>query len=867
MENTTTQKDRRLHRVGIRRGEVIEKVASFKESAYSVVYEKAETIIRDIVKGEEKGDRSGHLLAFMGERGSGKTTAMLSFLHALKEKGDGENAFLADCRGHFTTFEVIDASMLEQDEDLFEIVLAQMLVHFLEHYKGDQLHEDVWGEGRKDARKEIHKMFNDLLEGFRSLKRQGQGEETAALVSLKNLSYSSRLKQNFQRLVKEYLACLQEPYYGQERPKQNYLVFAIDDLDMNIDKGFEMLGQLHRYMLVPQVIILVTAKYEQLETLGRKYFAYMVERLNRETDKWEIDYLNKTVKEYLEKMLPLYNRLYLPDLENNITGYADDVELEKEGKLLKQAILGKIFRRTGIFFDGAREKKHYLAPTSMRGLNDYYLFLDELAKLEAPGKGSAETKQEQALILYNCDRFLNDFIYRYMVERLDMPERLEFRHLLQKPFSEWDTHMYAFFQNIVSWLKEENANRIKGNDRILLEILLEDRKCFGNMLWGIYWCVANVWRSEEWMNCIITLYSVILNKEIAENGRLRVGTFHGSVIGTWSNHIFPPVLVNQGTRGEKMVSRFGGSNKGCRHNITFRWDVTETLEEEKIYVWFKKYKKHILSLEVMTLFIEAFHGNTRKNERVHMKFGTGKVEGGKIQTTVEIINTKIDFNILGFLTNLLDYETFYEKFHDALLSSCIAALKTDKGEESEDQETGQKEGQADLTEGEKEKLETWKDKLRGIPGLSLYRQIAEWDQEAEGLILPYQHVDIYVNLLAELQQWSQEELPVNLTEKNVWESLKATILKIEEILQNKERFLKEMDSDYDNLFSKRFAECPVVRCIKDYREMGLQEDFPEEFGRIFVNCCSWNDYTIGGYYPPEDELDTTGEFEVEKVAP
>ena len=196
MENTTTQKDRRLHRVGIRRGEVIEKVASFKESAYSVVYEKAETIIRDIVKGEEKGDRSGHLLAFMGERGSGKTTAMLSFLHALKEKGDGENTFLADCRGHFTTFEVIDASMLEQDEDLFEIVLAQMLVHFLEHYKGDQLHEDVWGEGRKDARKEIHKMFNDLLEGFRSLK---------------NLSYSSRLKQNFQRLVKEYLACLQEP--------------------------------------------------------------------------------------------------------------------------------------------------------------------------------------------------------------------------------------------------------------------------------------------------------------------------------------------------------------------------------------------------------------------------------------------------------------------------------------------------------------------------------------------------------------------------------------------------------------------------------------------------------------------------------
>lgn len=262
--------------------------------------------------------------------------------------------------------------------------------------------------------------------------------------------------------------------------------------------------------------------------------------------------------------------------------------------------------------------------------------------------------------------------------------------------------------------------------------------------------------------------------------------------------------------------------------------------------------------------MEAFHGNIQKNERVRMQFKAAKVDEGG-QATVGIDNKTIDFNILGFLTNLLDYETFYEGFHDALLGSCIVALRADRAIDSGDQTEERKEGKFDLTEEEKETLQTWKVKLRGMPGLSLYLQTAEWDKEAEGLVLPYQHVDIYANLLAELHQWSKEELPVNLTEKNVWESLKAIILKIEEILQDKDRFLKEIDSDYDNRFSRRFSECPVVQCIKDYREMGLREDFPEEFGRIFARCCTINDYM--GFYPPENEIGTTEEFGTENVTP
>ena len=75
-----TREYQRVRKVNIRKGDVVERAAEFQESAFSLLYAKAEKIIRDIVEKREENGRNGHLLSFMGERGSGKTTAMLSFL-------------------------------------------------------------------------------------------------------------------------------------------------------------------------------------------------------------------------------------------------------------------------------------------------------------------------------------------------------------------------------------------------------------------------------------------------------------------------------------------------------------------------------------------------------------------------------------------------------------------------------------------------------------------------------------------------------------------------------------------------------------------------------------------------------------------
>lgn len=829
-EETEEKNHQRVHKVKIRKGEVIEKSAEFENSAFSLLYSKAKQMILDIIQDQEHNGGNGHLLSFMGERGSGKTTAMLSFLRALEEGSVcGKEAAKNDAKARFISFDVIDASMLEDEEDLFEIILSQMFSSFWENSSRECSFDGSWkGEQGKD-RKEIQKMFHDLLERFWSLK--GNSEELSSLVSLKNLSYSSKLRQNFQNLVDAYIS------YGQDAGPggcnsgyQTYLVFAIDDLDMNIAKGFEMLAQIHRYMLVRHVIIMVTAKYEQLEILGRKYFSRMVERLDRQTEDWKIDYLNRTVKEYLEKMLPSYCRLYLPDFEDRVLGYGDDLVIEKEGRNVKETVLGKIFRRTGVYFDGSGEKRHYLMPASMRGLNDYYIFLNELVKLKQDGENKTEEQTKQQL--ENLEKFENDFVYRYIVERLAIEERREVHKLLKDSFSQWNIYMLRFSsQNITRQL---TAEAYKRNSSILEIIYMDERAGLGNALWGAEWCVEKGWMSREWMDCIITLYSLELNKRLLEHGDLPKSVFGKSAVGAWSNQLIPQIIMFDNIT-KKANIRYCGNIKGCRAAMDFSWEVNDRPSKDTLLEWLYMYKENILEVEVLSLFFEAFYGSTSKQEKIRFSALVEQGTENRLYANLVIANNRYDFNILGFMTNLLDCETFYDEYQDAFIGSWLDFLEVDEKKK-------------------KGKLQDIKKGIRKKKGLSLYQQIKAWNEKARGLMLPYQHTDIYVNLLTELRQWSMTNLRRTFSASNAWNVLREIVIQIEDILCEKDEFLKKAACGQEGSLLEYYRDCPVVQCIKEPEKMGLSINFPMIFGRALKRCCSMNDYD--SLYVPENEIDT-----------
>lgn len=113
----------------------------FENSFFKDVYSQAREAIviidesnkkknKDI---DEKGDFEQELydvqnvIAFTGRRGTGKTSAMLTFVDNLAM---GKIDFAADTlkNTRFYPIPYIDASMLEKNEDIFEIVLSKMLL-------------------------------------------------------------------------------------------------------------------------------------------------------------------------------------------------------------------------------------------------------------------------------------------------------------------------------------------------------------------------------------------------------------------------------------------------------------------------------------------------------------------------------------------------------------------------------------------------------------------------------------------------------------------------------------------------------------------------------------------------------------------
>ena len=135
-------------------GTRVESIEEFQASYYAREYAHAFQVLKNIIsqgnsrKENARGGRAEgevfNIIPFIGSRGTGKTTAMCSFANALEEYGsylqigkqDYYHGYLSydedsfyKCR--FTCLEAVDGSLLEQGENIFNIILAQMYNRFL----------------------------------------------------------------------------------------------------------------------------------------------------------------------------------------------------------------------------------------------------------------------------------------------------------------------------------------------------------------------------------------------------------------------------------------------------------------------------------------------------------------------------------------------------------------------------------------------------------------------------------------------------------------------------------------------------------------------------------------------------------------
>lgn len=317
----------------------LETVEEFEDSIFSDVYKTAHMQIERIIdmSGIQEmnndaerfcnGNEISNVISFVGERGMGKSSAMLSFAYFLKqypdntdtekgsafrfkallrdfggrESGESIDGKAANTRIKFYTLSKIDVAVLT-NESLFDVVLAKMWTDF--QTKIDRVGDDSFS-------------FSHTKESFNSIKDvytlyykdEKQNKNLTSVSQLQELSRSMALREEFAKLVAHFLDSMARD--DRIALKDRYLVIPIDDLDLASEKTIHILEQLRIFLSVPQVIVMTTVDIEKLLLCGNKKFSdELLFRGN--VNKYDKDRMRQYSDQYIAKVLPRNSRIYMP---------------------------------------------------------------------------------------------------------------------------------------------------------------------------------------------------------------------------------------------------------------------------------------------------------------------------------------------------------------------------------------------------------------------------------------------------------------------------------------------------------------------------------------------------------------------------
>jgi DNA polymerase III delta prime subunit len=356
----------------------IENPTQFSSSFFKDVYERAAKATADIIEqtneikkkeGEflKEKQEYNNIIAFTGDRGTGKTSAMISFAqYLIKHNGVGfetEDLRINNLKQNkFISIPTIDPSLFENDENIMEVMLAQMFSQFEEKIKEKDTSIDL------DKKRKILELFEKVYENLQTIKNGTKKYDGEAIETLSKLACSTKLRENIKKLVLEYITLLCNNTSDSNKSDSNFLIVPIDDFDLNVKGAVEMSEQIRKYFMIPNVIILMSVNMTQLkdakELSIRKEFKEVLSTMEEDPSKMAI--------QYLLKLIPDNRRIYMPNIDVNINSLKISIkDKERNIKIYKSidsCVLGEIYRKTGLIFLSDAYKSHILISYNLRKL-------------------------------------------------------------------------------------------------------------------------------------------------------------------------------------------------------------------------------------------------------------------------------------------------------------------------------------------------------------------------------------------------------------------------------------------------------------------------------------------------------------------
>lgn len=350
---------------------VIAKTAEqLKKSLLNEQYKQALSVLNEIIKGSshetEKGTPVSNVVAFCGDRGEGKTSALMTIHNILQDNDVFENAVDAKLfpgsnnkitQDTFKVLKLVEPAFFDEQHNLLELLIGQMYADILraDEEKSHKLDSRNF-EFNEDIAKRNHLMqhFQDVRSSLRIINQPSHKSAYDNLEEIDQLAAGIELKDKLNDLL-----CCYAKYFHKER-----VLISIDDLDLNVSDGYCMAEEIRKYLSSPQVcVIMIAIKVDQLVEVVQSYLRKQIDYIVSDIT------ITEMALRYVTKLLPLSHRVMMPTGESIVEKPLNIVinNNTEPFESVKDAVVRLIYRKTRYIFVNGRNLSP-IVPTNLRAV-------------------------------------------------------------------------------------------------------------------------------------------------------------------------------------------------------------------------------------------------------------------------------------------------------------------------------------------------------------------------------------------------------------------------------------------------------------------------------------------------------------------
>lgn len=313
----------------------------FDQSIFINVYRKAKFILENEIVGnqnkiEKEFEYNNNIIAFTGDRGSGKTSTMLSFVDSLD-------------KNRYEKLQVFEPANTEKNADILEVFIAKIFLNF----------KKEMSKIKEIDRRELIELFEKLYKNLRIFNENKEKfYENEDINNLIDTADSIEMKKTLAETVDKYLSL--------KGPKKQ-LLLIIDDFDLNFEKQYDILEKIRKYLIIPNLVILVCFKKDQM-------IKSIIDKLSKDEE---------AGTKYFEKVFPADRIIEMPKdislnlLENetlkNILG-------KDENELSIRDAYFNIFKIKVLKTELSETEKRLIFPETIRNIINQLIFLRNLSE-------------------------------------------------------------------------------------------------------------------------------------------------------------------------------------------------------------------------------------------------------------------------------------------------------------------------------------------------------------------------------------------------------------------------------------------------------------------------------------------------------